>query len=448
MLLDKVRATIEKYRLLEYGDSVICAVSGGADSVCLLHIMNSLKSEYGLKLYIANVNHLIRGEESDRDSRFVKAVAKAADIKIFYREYAVKKIAAERKLGEEECGRELRYEFFREVSESLGGAKIATAHNLNDNAETLLFRMARGTSPKGLCGIKYKRGNIVRPLLDVSRDEIVRYLKANSITWCDDSTNSLPLYARNKIRLEVLPVLKEISSSAEEKIVSVAKLISRDNSFIEEYAQEKEKECFVEEELLIEPFLNLHPALKSRIAASVLTKWGAKEISSEKVDSFLSYSQKDTGKVFDINGKIFARKSYGKIVTFIPTEIEQLTAVLDEGISVITDKWKLSMYYSREKVRKRNNSVAIFDADKISGPFTVSYRRDGDRISLKGINGSKKISDIFTDEKIDASERNLIPIVRDGDDVLYIGGIRQSSLYLADSDTRKYLIITYEERED
>lgn len=448
MLLDKVRATIEDNSLLEYGDSVICAVSGGADSICLLHIMNTLKSEYGLRLYIANVNHLIRGEESDRDSRFVKAIAKAADIDFFYREYDVRKIASERKIGEEECGRELRYEFFRELSQKLGGAKIATAHNLNDNAETILFRMARGTSPKGLCGIKYKRDNIVRPLLDVSRGEIERYLKANSITWCEDSTNSIPIYARNKIRLNVMPQLREISSSAEEKIVSVSRLIWQDNSFIEDYTKEQEKVCIEGNDLILEPFLKLHPSIKRRITTTILKKWGVKEISAEKVESFLNYVQKDTGKVFDINGKIFARKSYERIVTFAPEESKEFCAVLDEGKSVITDKWKLCMYYSDEIIRKRNNSVAIFDADKICGPFTVTYRRDGDRISIKGLNGSKKISDIFTDEKIDISERNFIPVVRKDDDIIYIGGIRQSSLYMADSDTKKYLIITYEERDD
>ena len=447
MLHGKVRTAINKYSLLEYGDSVICAVSGGADSVCLLHILNSLKSEYGLKLYIANVNHLIRGEESDRDSNFVKTIAQKAGIEFFYREYDVKKIAMERKMGEEECGRELRYEFFSELSEKLGNAKIATAHNLNDNAETFLFRIARGTSPKGLCGIKHKRGNIIRPLLDVSREEIENYLKSNGVVWCEDSTNSIPMYARNKIRLEVLPLLKEISVSAEEKIVSALGFLSEDESFISEIAQKKEDECVAGGELLLEPFITLHPALKRRIAASLLKRWGVKEITAEKVEGFLQYVLKDTGKLFDINGTVFARKSYGKIIIVPVDKTNQISEVLDIGQDVITDKWKLSMYCSTEKIKKKSNTVAVFDKNKISGPFTVSYRRDGDRISLKGINGSKKISDLFTDEKIDISKRNFIPIVKKGNDVLYVGGLRQSSMYFTDSDTKEYLIIKYEERE-
>ncbi len=448
MLLDKVRCTIEKNGLISNGDRIICAVSGGADSVCLLHTMIALRSEYDLKLYIANVNHLIRGKESDEDSNFVRAIAKASGIELFYREYDVVKIAAERKIGEEECGRVLRYEFFEEISKSLGGAKIATAHNLNDNAETVLFRLVRGTSAKGLCGIIPKRDNVIRPLLDVSRSEIEKYLKSNSLTWREDSTNSIPIYARNKIRLNVIPVLREISSSADEKIVSAAKFISEDSSFIDELALKKEKECFKNDEIILENFEKLHISIKRRIAAKVLSKWGAKEITSEKIESFLQYTMKDNGKEFDVNGRVYIKKSYGKIAVYNPTVNAGIYCVLDENTDVITQTWKLSMFYTRDKIKRDTNSIAIFDAGKITGPFVVTYRQNGDRMMLKGIGGTKKIADIFTDEKIDSEKRGVIPIVRKNEDILYLGGVRQTSKYNVDSDTKEYLVIKYEERED
>ena len=446
MFFDKVRETVKKNNLLEYGDCVVCAVSGGADSMCLLYSMIELREEYNLTLYIANVNHLIRGKESDDDSEFVKTVAEKTGIQLFYREYDVIRISNERKIGEEECGRELRYEFFEEVASKLGGAKIATAHNLNDNAETVLFRMARGTSPKGMCGIKYKRNNIIRPLLDVTRNEIEAYLKENNLAWREDSTNSIPVYARNKIRLEVIPKLREVSSSADEKVVAVSKFISEDNSFIEEYAMEREKECFSENSLNLEEYSKLHISIKRRIAASVLVRWGIKELTAEKIEDFLDFINKDSGKIFDINGKVHIRKSYDKIVCCSKNETTVMCEILDENNSVEKGIWKLSVYRTKENVKKNGNNLAIFDADKLCTPFEVTFRRDGDRIKLKG-SGTKKVSDIFTDTKTDAGKRAYIPIVRKGEDIVYIGGLRQSSLFDADSETKEYLIIKYEERE-
>lgn len=215
MLLDKVRKTINDQSLIEFGDKVVCAVSGGADSVCLLHALLTLKKEYGIEVFAANVNHLIRGEEAARDSEFVKKICKASGVKLFYREYDIPALAKEMKLGEEECGRIMRYRFFDEVANSLEGAKIATAHNLNDNAETVLFHLIRGSAAEGLSGIKYKRENIIRPLLDVSRQEIEKYLTQNSVEWCDDSSNFVPIYARNKLRINVFPQLNEICQNSE-----------------------------------------------------------------------------------------------------------------------------------------------------------------------------------------------------------------------------------------
>ncbi len=446
MLLDKVRDTIEKNGLLDYGDNVICAVSGGADSICMLHVMLALRAEYNLTVYIANVNHLLRGDESDEDSEFVKAIAKAADVKLFYREYDVHKIAKERKLGDEECGRVLRYEFFNEIASELGGAKIATAHNLNDNAETVLFRLARGTSSHGLGGILYKRDNIIRPLLDVSRKEIEKYLKSRSITWCEDSTNKLPIYARNKIRIEVMPVLNEVSSSAEEKIVSAAKLVSEDDEFIRACARVVLKECFDGQSLDVESFSASPIPLKRRIAASVLESWKVKEINAEKIEEFLKFIQKESGKMFDLNSGYYARKAYGKIIRQSREEKTDFEVFLDALTPVSTENFTIKVFVSDTPVRKNGNNIAVFDADKLMPPFEVTLKRKGDRMKLKGMAGTKKLSDIFTDEKIDAIQRETVPVVRKNGEVIYVGGLRQTSLFAADENTKKWIVIKYERR--
>lgn len=442
-MLDRVRRTIEEHDLLKKGDSVICAVSGGADSVCLLHTMLVLKGEYDLSLYVANVNHLIRGEESDKDSEFVRQIARAADVEFFYREYDVKKIATERKIGEEECGRILRYEFFRELSEGLGGVKIATAHNLNDNAETLIFRLARGTSAQGLCGIKYKRDNVIRPLLDVSRSEIEKYLKENSLSWREDSTNTVPVYARNRIRLNVMPNLREISPGADGKIVAAARCISEDNALLDEYATNALRQCFFEDYILTEPFFELPIPIKRRICANVLEKWGAREVTGDKIEKFMEFFLKDSGKQFDIDTEAYAEKAYGKVNLCKRSSENEFLQILDIGKDVFGEGWSLSIRYSDTHVSGGGNDTAVFDAEKLTLPLTVRYRKDGDKMSPRGMYGTKKLSDIFSDEKIDRHLRDTVPVVEKDSDIIYVGGLRKSALYKPDEATKKYVIIEY-----
>ncbi len=443
-MLERVRRTIEENALLKNGDSVICAVSGGADSICLLHTMLRLKSDYNLTIYVANVNHMIRGEESLEDSEFVRIVAKAADVEFFYREYDVIKIARERKLGEEECGRILRYEFFTELSENLGGAKIATAHNLNDNAETVLFRLIRGTAAQGLSGIKYKRDNIIRPLLDIPREDIEKYLRANSLTWREDSTNKIPVYARNKIRLCVMPNLNEISQGAEKKIAAASRYIAEDNAFIDAMAQKMMDECFFKDRLITKPLLNAPMPIKRRICASVLKEWEAAQVTAEKIERFCNFANGENGRIFDINARLYAQKSYDAIILCKRGEKTDFNLLLDTENDAVGEDWIVSIEYSDMPYARHGNNIAVFDGEKLSAPLLVRSRKEGDKISLKGAGGTKKISDIFTDEKIERSQRDTIPIVEKDGEILFVCGIRQSSLYETSENTKKYLIIKYE----
>ena len=445
-MLERVRKTIEENALLKTGDSVICAVSGGADSVCLLHTMLRLKSDYNLTIYVANVNHMIRGEESDEDSEFVRLIARAADAEFFYREYDVIKIARERKLGEEECGRILRYEFFEELSKKLGGAKIATAHNLNDNAETVLFRLARGTAAQGLGGIMYKRDNIIRPLLDIPREDIEKYLRSNSLTWREDSTNKIPVYARNKIRLNIMPFLNEISQGAEKKIVSAAHYIAEDNAFIGALAQEIMKECFINERLLIKPLSDKPMPILRRVFATVLKEWKASEVNAEKIERFGSFAEGENGRIFDINSECYAQKSYDAVVLCKRGERTEFNLILDKENAAVGEDWIITAEYKEFPAVRNGNNTAVFDADKLKLPLTVRCRKEGDRISLKGFGGTKKLSDIFTDEKIERHLRDTIPIVEKDGEILFVCGIRQSSLYEAKENTKNYLIIKYERK--
>ena len=206
-MLDKVLATIKKYNMIEKGDKIVIGVSGGADSVCLTDILNKVKKEIEIEIILVHINHNIRGEEAKRDENFVIELGKKYNNLVRVFSYDVEKLAKERSLTVEEMGRKLRYEAFNSVALEKG--KIAVAHNLNDNCETMIMRFFRGTGIKGLGGISAKRENIIRPLIELSREEIERYCLENNLDYCEDSTNSVEKYTRNKIRLNLIPMIKK-----------------------------------------------------------------------------------------------------------------------------------------------------------------------------------------------------------------------------------------------
>lgn len=206
--------TVEKYNMLQNGDSVIVALSGGADSVALLDTLNSLKEKYNLTLYAVHVNHGLRGEESQRDENFCKSLCEKNGVKLFVRHENVAELAKKYKISEELCGRNVRYSAFEELSEQLS-AKVATAHTASDNAETLLFNITRGASLGGVCAIPPVRGYIIRPLIECTRVQIEEYCSEKNLDFVTDSTNLTDDYTRNKIRHNVIPALKEINPSFE-----------------------------------------------------------------------------------------------------------------------------------------------------------------------------------------------------------------------------------------
>ena len=189
MVLDIIKKTLREYNLLNNGDSVLVGLSGGADSVCLTHALWSLKDEFDIKLYTAHINHGIRGEEAKRDELFAENFSKKLGIECFVLNADIPQIAKDTNVSEETAGRNVRYNFFNKLCEKYDINKVATAHNRNDNAETLIMNFMRGSTTNGLCGIPYVRGNIIRPILNVSRDEIEKYCSDNGLEYMTDSTN-------------------------------------------------------------------------------------------------------------------------------------------------------------------------------------------------------------------------------------------------------------------
>ena len=207
-MFQKVLSYVNQHHMLTQGDGVVAGVSGGADSVCLLFVLRKIQESLGGKLYVAHVNHGLRGEEALADQEFVRRLCEEWQLPFYLKSVKLREIARERKLSEEEAGRLVRYDFFRKVAEETGAAKIAVGHNANDHAETLLFHLIRGSSLKGLAGISPVQGAVIRPLLCVKREEIEQYVKEKGLHFCMDKTNLEDTYTRNRIRHKLLPLME------------------------------------------------------------------------------------------------------------------------------------------------------------------------------------------------------------------------------------------------
>ena len=229
---------VSRYDMFPAGSRVLCAVSGGADSMCLLHWLGSSAEALGISVSAAHFEHGIRGEESLRDMAFVEETCRAMGIPLFTGRGKVPEYAEERAMGLEEAARELRYQFLEKTAGENGFDRIATAHNADDNAETVIFNLVRGSGSAGLCGIPPVRGIIVRPLLETTRAEIEAYLEEHGVSHIEDSSNSSRQYSRNKIRLQVMPVLREINPSASRAILRTGDMLREDNRLLEQLAEE------------------------------------------------------------------------------------------------------------------------------------------------------------------------------------------------------------------
>jgi len=213
MLIEKVYSTIVKYNMINEGDRILVGFSGGADSLFLIHSLIELKKRINIEIYASHVNHGIRGDEAKKDENFVREYCLKHNILLYNKNVDIPEISEKNKISEETAGRNERYKFFKEVCQKNNINKIAVAHNMNDSVETVIHNMIRGASLNGLCGIKPVYKNIIRPIIEVTRQEIELYLKENDLTYCTDSTNACDIYTRNKIRNNILKCMSEINPS-------------------------------------------------------------------------------------------------------------------------------------------------------------------------------------------------------------------------------------------
>jgi len=442
--------------MFQKGDNVVVGVSGGADSMSLLYILRDISFSHDLKIYVAHINHCIRGKDSDNDERYVSEICGKMGIPFFSFSIDIKKEAKKLSVSEETAGRFFRYKCFNEICDKFQNAKIALAHNKNDNAETIVMRFIRGTGIKGLCGIPPVRGNIVRPLIECQRDEIENYCFENKIFFRTDVTNTMDVYTRNKIRLKLLPWISEnINGNIISSIVKNAAIISEEEKFLEKLSDKAFDECVVNlekdfcDEVILnsERLFNFDDVIKRRVIRKACRFFSEDlhDISYKHINCVIDLAGGQAGKILRLPSSVCAEKGYGYVRFFRFSKKEffskkesldfcydllcnQIVNVVETGDTVVLSKDKFSVFFEK----KPYFSISILEY-KIRGHIRVRARAGGDRIFVKGV-GNKKLKNIFAEKGIGERKRAFIPIVCDNENVISIAGVKISDLYIKNND--------------
>lgn len=454
-MYEKALATINKYNMLQKGDKVVLGVSGGADSVALLRLLCQQREELYLTLFVVHIDHGIRGIEAKRDEDFVRDLCVQFEVEFTSKTFDVPKMAKEMGVTEEECGRFIRYEEFKKCLEANNANKIAVAHNLNDQAETLIMRLCRGTGLTGLSGISPVRDNIIRPLIECTRSEIEDYLESLSQPYCTDSTNLKEDYARNKIRLSLLPYMqKEINGGVINNLAKTAELLSAEDKYMEEQAEiayknslEKITENAVY--LRVEDLEKLPEVILRRVIRKGYRAFikDIKDLTLRHITLVIQLLSSGTGKRINLVKGLGAQREYEfiKLTQSAKTQTENFCYALDEDIPIFVKEAGIYVEISKKTKKIDGNSHMVctkaFDCDKISGVLEVRNRKTGDLISINKENGHKKIKDFFIDQKIPFEERSQVVLITCKNQVLWAVGRRCGEYFIANSETKNKLYI-------
>ena len=444
---NKVSEIIQKNNMIQRGDRVIVALSGGADSVCLLHVLNSLRAELGIFISAAHVNHLLRGKESDRDEAFARQLCKKWNVELAVARVDAKKFAEENGKSIELAGREIRYAFFDKLTETMTQAKIATAHTLSDNMETALFNMARGTSLKGLCAIPPVRDNVIRPLIEVTREEVEEYLRERGIEFVTDSTNLSDAHTRNFIRHHIVKDLRTINPSIERAFQRLIQSVREDEEFIANLADEAMSECLSQNgEIMREPFQNYPKALRSRVVLMQAKLIAGVQLENQHVEAILN--QNFTRGVITLS-KDFCAEITGNVIRFVHQKPpaprrEEWKVPLKMPETRLPDGRTLKVREcTGEELTEGQiiNKILIYSepkGDTIKGTI-IRNRREGDRFRQKGRFGSKSLKKLFNEEEIPVEQRDSLAILEYGGEIAWIEDFGVSEYFAVNrSDQRAF----------
>lgn len=446
-IIDRFIYNIEKYKLIDEKDTIIVATSGGPDSQFLTYLLYEIKEKYKINIVLAHLNHLHR-KESYLDEQLVEKTAKELGLKVFVRHESMDDYAKEMKISPEDAGRRLRYSFLREISEGYENFKIATGHNKDDQAETVLMRMIRGSGLDGLCAMDYKNGDIIRPILSFSKKEIIEFLNQNNIPYALDKTNFHNDYTRNYIRNEIIRELETINPNVSDSLFTLSQTLKDDKILIDHVIDEEFTKLVVEKRkdsisLDRNKFNQIPDYMAGRIMRrAILELTGSlKDISKENIDEFLSIRELATGKKVIKYDIIFIKNYHSYKLSLRENKIEKSP----EKLISLNEEIIFNNYLIRarevDKIGKKNQNTFYFDMDELSFPLKVRTRQNGDKFKPLGMDNNKKLKDFFIDQKIDRDKRDVIPLILSNDEIICVLSQRISEDYKVTNNTRKILKI-------
>lgn len=459
-LVEKVKRTIRTYRMIEPGDKVVAAVSGGADSLALLHLLCGLRDELKFSLCIGHLNHMARGQESDKDAEFVARVGRDWGIETYIDSTDVKEMLTDLKTSFQEGARIIRYRFLEAVMKKCSGNKIAVGHNADDQVETVMINLFRGSGLKGLAGMPPVRGEVIRPLLECSRIEIEAYLTRRQLSCRYDQTNSAKDYLRNKIRLDLLPHLEDAySKKIKSHILHTSEIAREEDEYLDSLACEilsalrsDGKSLF----LKLEEILPLHPAMRKRLIRRIIATVSGdlRRVSIRHIDAVLKlFTVSQTGKQIHLPGFLIVLRRANEVEFSVKPDrrvnVSNNVGQTELKIPGVTEIHAASLKLHTRVMSKKDASYELtpahqsyLDFDKTGEHIMVRFFTPGDRFVPLGMTGTKKVKTFFIDEKIPREQRKKIPILTTpADDVIWIYGKRIAQNYCVTQETKKILFI-------
>ena len=465
-LITKIRNCCRAHRMFEPGDTVAAAVSGGPDSVAMLHGLLELKDELGISLAVAHLDHGFR-DESASEAEFVGKMAESLGLPFYTEKARLKERLEGLPVNRQAKAREARYEFLERAAIALKAGKIAIAHTTDDQAETVIMRLIRGSGTQGLAAIPPIRGKIVRPLLYASREEILGYLSEKKIGSVSDPSNLKKIYVRNRIRLELMPTLKSYNPRIMEALSKMAELLRADEEFLDSCAQEAVERLARRGNdqpgngyiaLDLDGFRKLSDAIKRRVVRLLVEeiKGDTLGLSYEHVMKALNETAEGpTGRGTDFPGGLRVERSYGVILVHIPREAPPFSVSLPmpatgassrveipgTGIFVEAEIMAAGNTKTEKFIAPDDRNTAYFDGDRLSWPLIIRSRRPGDFFYPAGMAGKKKLKEYFIDMKLSRALRSRVPLIESGGEIAWIMGYRQDRRFIPGPESRTIIKI-------
>lgn len=453
-MIKKVETYLKQFNMINPGDEIIAGVSGGADSVCMFLMLVKLREKFPFVLKVVHINHLIR-EDAASDAEFVENLCSKYGVPFYLFEEDVEKMARDKGISTEEAGRLVRYERFRQVMERADG-KIAVAHNRNDVAETVLFNIFRGTGIEGLSSLNPVNGNIIRPIIGLTRAEIEGYLRENNQSFRTDSTNATNDYSRNKIRNVILPFAEQdIVTGATEHIAALSEKMLLVRDYIRKEAEINCKnvaDCDGREAVIdVSKFRYIDKLMQNEVILILLERLtsGRKDIGQAHVEAIRGLIDKSGEKRVDLPYGLEAIKQYDRLIIRLRVEskaieneytIEEEDILLDDGKTLRVRRFE----NGKELCIPQNAYTKWFDYDKISECLKVRNKRQGDYLTINSELKKKSLKDYMIDMKIPRENRASLQVIADGSHILWVIGYRISEYYKVSDETKNIIEISVE----